>query len=630
MDLINANNVNLHNGSREILINAGFRLLEGGKYGLIGPNGAGKTTLIRLITGEDEPDKGRIMKKPGLRCGYVPQQPRFEPSRTIEEFLVEELSGLSREMKKMELRMADPSLATDPEKMGKLLAGYQKVCDLFESKGGYTALDRGKALLAKLGLDNPLTQPMGSLSGGERSMIFFARALLTEPELLILDEPGNHLDYLGLAWLESFLASYPGAVLIVSHNRYLLEKTCPVLLDLFEGKLTEFKGSYTSFRTEKYRNAIAEQSAYEASRRVQAKLEKEIKQLQTIAMNQYNPPASVMARLGTAKQKLAEERNKTLEKPRLEEEALNLDFGDEDSRSHIALQVKDFNWSFGERTLFAGADLEIRCREKVALVGPNGCGKSTFLKVLLDQGRWDSTHLRLGPSQIVGYLSQTPEFQEGALTVEDEIRSWGALSKDGAFSLARNFSFSCGDMEKPLSVLSGGEVNRLQLARLMYRKTNFLILDEPTNHMDIPSREMIEQAIEKFRGTVLVVSHDRYFLDRLVDRVIEIDKGRFKSYEGNFSGYFRTKYPVLPRLSGKISRRGAERKKTEPAADDRSRALERRIQEGENEKSRLEELLKEAFRDKDKLKGRQTAGKLDKLTSRLEKMYTEWEEMIQG
>jgi len=628
MDLIKAVNLNLNNGSKDILTNACFRILEGHKYGLIGANGTGKTTLIRVILGKLEADRGSLILKKNLKTGYVPQQPEYDTDSGIEDFLLEDLSGIMEEMKSLETAMGRPENSDDHDNMEKLLALYQKSCDRFESAGGYEALERSETLIRKLGMDNPMDQKMGTLSGGERSLVFFAKALLVQPELLILDEPGNHLDYLGLAWLESFLAGYPGAVLIVSHNRYLLEKTCTTLLDLDDGKLTEFKGSYTAFKNEKYRSALVEQNAWEASRKIQESLEKRIKELQSIAMSQYNPPASVMSQLGAAKNKLAEEKLRQPEKPRLGEDTLKLDFGDEENRSRIALQVRNFSRSFGDKILFDRGKMDIRSREKVALVGANGCGKSTFLKAVINEGHWDNPDIRIGPSQIVGYLSQVPEFHREALTIEDEIRSWGALTKDGAFSIARNFSFTYQDMEKRLSVLPGGEVNRLQLARLMVHKTNFLILDEPTNHMDIQSRELIEQAVSRFHGTVLVVSHDRYFLDQLVDRVIEIDGGGFRSYEGNFSDYFKVRYPVLPRMKGGIADRGRERKK-EISSENNGKVenLERRIEEAEIEKVKLESELKQAFHDKDMKNGRKTSLLIEKLTRRLEKMYSDWEKM---
>ena len=334
-----------------------------------------------------------------------------------------------------------------------------------------------------------------------------------------------------------------------------------------------------------------------------------------------------MKQLGAAKSKLERLKAKGLERPQIEEKGIKVDFGEENTQSRIALQIKDFSLRYGDNILFDGAEMEIHSREKVALVGPNGSGKSSLLGALMREGDWDGETLRIGPSQIIGYLSQVPSFTEGAVTIREEVRSWGPISQEEAFKLVAPFSFAFEDMDKNLEVLSGGETNRLQLARLMYKKTNFLILDEPTNHMDIASREIIEEAVSQFAGTVFVVSHDRYFLDKLVDRVVEIREGRLFSFEGNFSEYFRNRYPVLPRLSGNIDTRGRERKESSGSSGPTGGIpLEIRIQECEDEKGNWEKELKRALAANDQKEGRRAAVKLEQLNARLEKFYREWEE----
>lgn len=621
MELIIADNLSLHNGSKDILTNGSFRVLEGRKYGLIGSNGSGKTTLVRMILNEIEPDDGRLKLKPGLKIGYVPQQPDYNEEQSIEDFLIADLSDLLSQMNDAAEKMSLGST----EEMDKLLGSYQSCSDRFDAAGGYEALEAAGNYLRRLGLDNPMGQKMRTLSGGERSIVFFAGALLSGPELLILDEPGNHLDYLGLAWLESFINGFKGAVIIVSHNRYLLDNTCSTIIALEGGRLTVTSGSYSDYKIERYKSALVAQSEWEASRRLIDMLEKKIKELQSIAMSQYNPPATVMAQLGDAKAKLSDEKKRGIEKPRIDEEAIKFSFGNELSKSNIALQIKDFSMGFGERLLFDKAEIEISCGEKVALVGPNGSGKTTLINAILNQGDWHNKALRIGPSQKIGYLSQTAVFNERAVTIEDEIRSWGPLSRDMAFGIASHFSFEYIDLEKPLAVLSGGEVNRLQLARLMYLKINFLVLDEPTNHMDIRSREAIEKAIALFQGTVLVISHDRYFLDQLVERVVEVENAKLVTHDGNFTEYFKKKYPVLPRLSGEVKKRGAERTKAGPKKVNTAE-LEKRIEGCEREKLSLEREMEEAFTGRDRSSGLKAAARLEKLTARLEKLYLEWEE----
>lgn len=625
MEFIKAEKVNYNNGSKDILLNADFRLVEGEKYGLIGPNGAGKTTLIRMILGDIMPDKGVFYRRKGLKIGYVPQNTPYSIDETIKDFFLTEITPVTEKLRHMEELMGSEDC--DGDSLETLLKEYEKSLEHFESLGGYEAQERGEALLNRLGHDSSLDQKMETLSGGERSLVFFAKALIGEPDLLILDEPGNHLDYLGLAWLESFIAGFKGSVLIVSHNRYLLDKTCRNILNLKRGRLTVFRGSYSSCTHECFKEALKESQEYEAWEKRVDKLEKKVKQLQSVAMAVYNPPAVIMAQLGAAKRKLREEKANAKEKPALADSCLHVDFGKESSRSHIALKVSDFSWGFGEKILFQKASLEIYAGEKVALVGPNGSGKSTFIKTLLSEGSWEHRYLRIGPSQKIGYLSQVPQFSSEALTVCDEVRSWGALTREGGFQIIRNFSFSYEDMDKRLSVLSGGEINRLQLARLMYQETNFLILDEPTNHMDIESRESIEEALFRFKGTVFVVSHDRYFLDKLVNRVIEIHNREFDSYSGNFTDYFKSRYPVLPRLKGDVKNRGAERSREIKDIPVNISLLESRIESCEKEKILLEKELNELLKHRDYQKGKKISLKLEKLSSRLEKLYDEWEKL---
>lgn len=622
MELIKGININFNNGLKDILIDADFQIHDRGKYGLIGSNGVGKTTLIRLLLGDVEIDSGILWIKPDLKIGYLPQQPEYDGNSSIRSFLLSDVTPVNIHISEIEERMSSAS----PEELEKLLVSYQEKTELFESYGGYEALEKGEHLLKQLGLDNPLDQEMGSLSGGERSLVFFAKALLTEPELLVLDEPGNHLDYLGLAWLESFIKGYKGSVIIVSHNRYLLDKTVDCLFDMFKGHIHTFKGNYSSLRTIKLRDAIKEQGLYDTSVKKIEKLARRIKDLQSIAMSQYNPPAAVMVQLGHAKRKLADERAKKLLRPEIDDKKIVVDFGDGDSKSKVALEINGFSLKFDNKNLFDNVDMKIYCGEKVALVGKNGSGKTSLITRVVESGDWSDDILRIGPGQNVGYLSQVPVFNKYSETVSDEIRSWGELTEQDSIKIANKFAFTYKDMDKKLSILSGGEINRLQLAGLIYHNFNFLILDEPTNHMDITSREVIEEAINKYNGTILIVSHDRYFLDQLVDRVVEIDNRQLKSFNGNFSEYFRNRYPVLPRLSGLVKSRGLERN-IESCNCTVVIMIEKKIEEMESERTILETELKLTFEHRQTVKGRKLSVKLEKLILRLDRLYEEWESL---
>jgi len=625
MELITAESITYHNGYKSILEEASFRILDGQRCGLVGPNGVGKTTLIRLLLGEHRIDHGKLEMKEGLRIGHVPQNPVFTPGESIEEFMLADLAETEAHLHELEAALATVS----EEDSRRLLDDYQATLERFEARGGYEAGERIDTILTSLGLDNERTQSMESLSGGERSLVYFAQALLGSPELLILDEPGNHLDFLGLAWLEAFLAGFKGAVLIVSHNRYLLDRVCTLILELRNGKMSSFTGNYSGYRTEKLRSAVIAQSEYLASQKAIAELDKKVKQLGSIVSSQYNPPATICAQYAAAKRKLAQEREKNLERPQINGITMNLSLDGEQTKSDFALQIRDYSRAFGERILFDGASVSLKCGERAALVGPNGCGKTTLVSEIAERASWDDATLRIPPSQRIGYLSQVPVFAEDAVTLEDEVRSWGPLSRDGAFNLVAPFLFTWDDMEKSVAVLSGGEKNRLQIARLLYQNANFLLLDEPTNHMDIESREVIEEALIQFRGTILVVSHDRYFLDRVATSIIEVDDHRLTTHSGNFTEFFRRKYPVLPRMKGGLAERSRVRKapaKTAAKTAGKDLAkIEQRIEEDEKRKSSLESLIQAAFESRDHKKGRELSAQLEELNRVLERHYKEWE-----
>jgi ATP-binding cassette subfamily F protein 3 len=633
MEILNAQNLFFHNGNRALLDNVSFRVLPDERIGLIGPNGAGKTTLIRLILGTELPEAGKIIPSPGLVIGHVPQELVFPAGITLGGYLLEAVAPLEQNLNSLQEALAAP----DAENMETLLAEYQRAHDAFEAAGGYSALESGEKLIRALGMDNPLDQPVDTLSGGEKSLLAFGRAVMAKPGLLILDEPGNHLDFLGLAWLESFLAGWKGAVLTVSHNRYYLDRVCNRIMELQEGKLTPHTGNFSSWRLEKGRRALIDQSLYLANMKEADKLEKKIKELRSIASSMYNPPATVLAQLAAAKRKLGQLLESTPDRPPMDGEAPDIAFDHETNRSSLALRVSGFTFSYpsaeGQKLLFDKASLEIRTGEKVALLGPNGSGKTTLINNIIEHWGKDSRFITVGPSQKIGVLSQIPVFSSEAVTVEDEVRSWGPLSRDTAFHLISPFLFVWADLEKPLAVLSGGEANRLQLARLLYRRADFLILDEPTNHLDIPGQEAIEEALAGFRGTLLLISHDRYFLDKTAERIIEIRDRKLVSHPYGFSEYFARTWPVLPRLSGNLERRGKEKtaaaRETKPVAGRLSaeelKRIEQRITETEMERSRLEREIREAFKTNDHIRGRQLSVKLEKCGALLEKLYRDWE-----
>ncbi|MFW5807993.1 MAG: ribosomal protection-like ABC-F family protein [Spirochaetota bacterium] len=625
MKLIHGNGITYSTGDKPILDNASFSVTAGKKYALIGPNGTGKTTLLRIITGELEADSGSLMTKDTLSLSLVPQEVEAGGGRSIREYLLALLLPLQKEMRRLEKKLETASNDDLPD----LLEAYQLCQDRFERLGGYQAEDTLLNLIKSLGMDNDPEQNMDTLSGGEQSLLYFARALAGNPELLLLDEPGNHLDYLGLAWLERFLDNFTGSVIMVSHNRYMINRVCDEIWHLQNGTLTVYNGNYNRFRIEYLRNGANTQNAHRKAQAEAAGLGKRINRLQSICRSQYNPPAQVQSELKSLQHKLSKLEEQMPEKPELLPESISLNVRAKRSGSDIACEINNLTLTAGGTLLAQDVSFTIHAGEKVALVGGNGTGKTTLLDTIISRGAWDSDTVRIGPSQKPGLLTQTPVFSPGALIVADEVQSWGALSRDDAFDAVKSFLFSYTDMDKRLSVLSGGEKNRLQLARLIYQKANFLILDEPTNHMDIQTREVMEEVLAGFPGTILAVSHDRYFLDAVAKRVIEIRDGTITEHTGNFSEFFHKRYQILPRSSGSLTRRGQERKKSGSEKSTNATRLELRIDELETEMTRITHKLEESIAHGDHLKSRQLAQKLERLEKTVTRLYVQWDNAVQ-
>ncbi|KGE73394.1 ABC-F family ATP-binding cassette domain-containing protein [Spirochaeta lutea] len=536
MELITANGISLDFGAEPLLNRASLRILAQDRIGLVGPNGAGKTSLLKLLTRTDglAPTQGSLTTMPGLRLGYAPQIPDTSGLATVEDLILRELRPFQHRLAEAEHTLAEG----DPDRMDALLARYQEAMDRFEQAGGYHALDAGLAALDRLGCRLPPHRRLDSLSGGQLSLLGIAAAVIHKPHLLILDEPGNHLDFRGLSWLEGFLTNYPGAVLMVSHNRYLLDSVCTRIWHLQGGEFAAFTGSYTAFRADLARQRADREHEFRIQDRRARDLEQRVKQLRSVASSQYNPPAQVLAKLSAAKRKLSQAQETRGTRP-VQDHGLGLELkAHQTSRADIAIQGTNLDLEIAGLMLLRDANFLISSGERVGIVGPNGCGKTTLLTKIMEQGSWDNPVLRIGPSMTLGYLSQIPVFNRPQGTIMDEIRSWGPLTMDQAFDLAKPFLFSYRDMDKPLGVLSGGEQNRLQFARLMYSGANLLILDEPTNHMDIPSRESIEAALDGFTGTLVTVSHDRYFLDGVVSRILAFYGDELIDHPGGFSSWF--------------------------------------------------------------------------------------------
>jgi ATP-binding cassette, subfamily F, member 3 len=627
--MIAFNQVCKHYGTQDVLTNVSFEILPGRKVGLIGPNGAGKTTLIRILAGEEEPSSGSVTRAPGLRIGLVPQHVEAPPGATVAGWLLEEHRAAEEELRGAEARLAG---APEPD-VERALADYQAALDAFDALGGEDAPRRLEGLLESLGLPGSLPRIVATMSGGERNVLALARVLARRPSLLVLDEPGNHLDFAGLAWLERFLQEWDGAVLVVSHNRYLLDRVVDRVLDLESTRLTEYEGNYSEYRLERLRGLVTQQADYVANQKRLAQLEALVARFAQIA--RAHPDPAWGRRLHSRKTQLAKERERAVEKPVLSMARMAVAARVEETRADIAVQVNAYSKAFGDRVLFREASLLVACGERVALVGPNGSGKTTFLRDLVERGSWDDRTLRIGPSLSVGYCAQHQETIDAGRTILEEFQEAGARTRREVFAAVAGFLFTWEDLDKRIGELSGGERNRLQLALIMMRRANLLVLDEPTNHMDIPSCESIEESLAVFPGTILVVSHDRYFLDKIATAIVEVTDRGFRRHAGSFTEFWAGQEPFLVRGRSRVLTRGRqmdrsrrEPERTVPASGaERKRVadLERRITEQEADKRRLETEITEAFTRGAHQEGRRLANRLASVSRMLEELYREWE-----
>jgi ATP-binding cassette subfamily F protein 3 len=424
----------------------------------------------------------------------------------------------------------------DSGRSAAAMAEYGALRERYDALDGDSAEDAALRLLERMGLGDRAFAPAAALSGGEKNTVCLARAKMGRPDLLILDEPGNHLDMAGLAWLEAFIAGLPCAVLVVSHDRRMLDRIASSIVELESRSLKRYAGNYSAYRLQKLRDAGGQGQRWQADKKKLERLEALVKKFEQIARARPDPAWG--KRLRARRSQLAREKANATERPDIGSREAKVNFQGEASKADMALDVQSYSLAFGEKALFSDAGFTLLNGERVALVGPNGCGKTSFVRELISRGSWDSPDIRVGPSMRLGYCAQDQSVFDPEKTVEETFLSWLPTGRE-VFALLSTFMFGYDDLSKRCASLSGGELNRLQLARASALKANFLVLDEPTNHLDIPTREAVEDALEDFEGTVLVVSHDRYFLEKIAGRVVFIEERRFNEYEGSFGEYWR-------------------------------------------------------------------------------------------
>jgi len=538
---VNLTNLKLDLFARHILTRVDWEIHNDRCVGLIGANGAGKSSLLKLIAGELTPDGGSITRAKGLTIGYLQQDPALDPDKTaLEEALSAstELHALEKDLLTIEHKLSDPAVYSNTKALERILEMQQRLLERYEELGGLNYEKRVRETLRGLGLDEAdFGNKVANLSGGQKKLVGLAKLLITKPKLLLLDEPDNHLDLEGKVFLEHTINDYHGAVVIVSHDRYLLDHVVNEIAELEAGCITTWPGTYSEFAFEKQMRLARQQQLYDIQQR-------EIKRLQTAAKQllvwgrQYDNEdlvrrgKNILGRI---------ERMDKLDRPVLEPKRMDLQLNGWRGSNKV-LEIKGLAKTFHPaETLFTDFDLLIRHGERVGVVGPNGAGKSVLLKMILGEVPIDRGEIIIGPSVSIGYYAQQHETLDRDQTLIDLIRHAKECSEGAAVAFLLKFLFTYEQCRQRVGDLSGGERSRLQLALLMLSSANCLLLDEPTNNLDIASAEVLENALQSFEGTVLCVSHDRYFLDRIANRIVELDGGRLTDYLGGYSDYAEKK-----------------------------------------------------------------------------------------
>ena len=513
---------------KKILDGLTFQVDSGERVGLLGKNGCGKTTLLRILTGQLDWDEGEVVLPPDKRVGLISQIPVYPAGYTVEDVLDTAFRPLREMEEEMEQLAARMERGEDPA----LLRRYDQLTAAFEAGGGYDTDTRKNKVCSGLQIGPGMREQLfDRLSGGEKTRVNLGRLILEDTDILLLDEPTNHLDLKATEWLEEYLDKFKGTVLAVSHDRWFLDRVVDRVIEIQEGKAEFYSGNYSFYVVEKERRYQEKLKQYEKEQAKIQQLEKAAEQLRIWA---YSGNDKIFKRAQSMEKRI--ERMRTTDRP-TRERKMEVRFGEREFRGDEVLTIKGLSKSFGQRAMFSGVDLEVVGGERIALLGDNGTGKSTLIKILMGEEGPDEGKIRMGPTVKIGYLPQIIHFDHPERSLLDTMLYELDCTAQTARNRLASFKFRGEDVFKPVSALSGGEQSRLRLCMLMDEKINLLILDEPTNHLDIQSREWIEEAVEEYEGNLLFVSHDRYFNDRFATRVWVLEDGQVTDFRGSYGEY---------------------------------------------------------------------------------------------
>lgn len=623
-------------GGNTIFSNISFSVPDNARIGLVGPNGAGKTTLLKIMTGQQEPTSGQFTINKGLKVGYIAQENSLDEDKTIWDEMLTVFNDLIEKNKK--ITKMQEQIADHPEDED-LLKRYDQLAYDFEQEGGFTYQAEIKSILNGFNFkENTWNKVIGTLSGGEKTRLAFVKLLLQKPPVLLLDEPTNYLDLDTLDWLEAFLKNYQGAIITVSHDQYFLDHLANQIFELNFGKLTTFKGNYSQYVKERELMDSQQEAAYEKQ---QEKIKKEEGFIQ-----------KNLVRASTTKR--AQSRRKVLDKmqrikPPKHKQKVRINFSSERPSGKEVLIAKDLTIGYPDKVMVSDIDFQVNKNDRVAIIGPNGIGKSTLLKTIMKKLEPKDGSIKYGASLDIGYYDQELQSLDPSKTVLDTI--WDrhkTMPEKDVRSILASFLFTAEDIDKTVGQLSGGQKARLTLTVLSLEKDNFLLMDEPTNHLDIEAKEVLEQALDNYDGTLLFVSHDRYFINELANKIISVRDGHAKIYNGNYSYYLdekakqaaavqEAKAEQTESTTSANQNKGKLSYQEQKARDSQKRKLERAVSDAE---ARIEKLENEEQEIQTEMANPDIAASFEKLgplqeklsavQGQLDQANTDWENALEA
>jgi len=629
MIILSLQNVKKAFGGNEVLRDVCLTLQEGQRMGLVGANGCGKSTLMKIIAGLEMKDDGVIHQQKGLRMGYLAQQGMVTPGNTVYqelEHVFDPVMAMEKRLRALEMEMAE--VGHDANLLRRLGSEYDQLTREFEKQNGYGFRSAIAGVLAGLGFTKEQQeQKAEELSGGERTRLCLGRLLLQKPDLLLLDEPTNHLDLAAIAWLEGYLRDYKGTVLVISHDRYFMDHVCDCMAEMLMGKVEQYTGNYTQYMDKRTQRFEIREKAYLLQQKEIARQEAIIERYRS-----FNREKSIKAAESREKRL---EKIERLEKPQ-EEQTIHFKFEARRRTGEDVMMVKNLKKSFGDRTLFKEVNIHMRAGDRVALIGGNGVGKSTLFKCLIGELPPDEGIVRWGANVDVGYYDQHQAHLHPMKTVLDEV--WDDFPRMQQYEVRGalgQFMFTGDEVLMPIATLSGGEKGRVALTKLMLRQDNLLLMDEPTNHLDMDSREMLEQSLQDYLGTILAISHDRYFINRFANRVMVMEPEGMKEYLGNYDDYIekinRAQEPdgSLPQKTrtemDKEKRRSREEKERLKAQKAKVTTLEKQIADVEELIAQLEAKMADPETYQDPAAAAEAAKAYQQAQNDQARLYEEWE-----